>query len=238
LAALAILAGVLALADTGRIFFEGSTATSTFEHAAAPGTIPDWNKKSSARLVYPFSVIPGGVTSVAELREAIARDPVVAAHYARFDLGKARVIRLAGGESAYVSYRRGNQVYWTSRKVKLATGEMVITDGLHTARSRCGNQVSDIPDEPFSEEEPPAETLDTPGPPDTASIPVQYPFDAAPNQGNLTEPVDRGSSASCAGAKSPIWGRTTCEADYRITECPVGTSQLFSGIQEQVKWEN
>jgi hypothetical protein len=105
---------------------------------------------TSKRLVYPYSIIPGGVVSVAELRSVIAHDPIVAAHYAGFDLAKARVFRLQEARSVYVSYRRGDEVFWTSKKIRLALGETLITDGQHISRTRCGNQVSDAPRMPVS----------------------------------------------------------------------------------------
>jgi hypothetical protein len=43
------------------------------------------------RPVYPYSVVPGGVRDVAELKWAAKHDPVVAAHYAGFDYDHARV---------------------------------------------------------------------------------------------------------------------------------------------------
>jgi hypothetical protein len=94
--------------------------------------------------LYPYSVIPGGAEDVAELRSAVARDPVVAEHYAGFDLGHARLVRLDDDRQAYVSYRLGDHVFWTSRKLTLHKGETVFTDGNHTARTRCGNLVAEI----------------------------------------------------------------------------------------------
>lgn len=102
------------------------------------------------RAVYPYSIIPGGIVSAAELRSAMAHDPVVAAHYAAFDLTKARVFRLQAARSEYVSYRRGDEVFWTSKKIRLALGETLITDGQHISRTRCGNQISDAPRMPVS----------------------------------------------------------------------------------------
>jgi len=102
------------------------------------------------RPVYPYSIIPGGVVSAAELQSAMAHDPIVAAHYAAFDLAKARVFRLQEARSMYISYRRGDDVFWTSKKIRLAVGETLITDGQHISRTRCGNQVSDAPRMPVS----------------------------------------------------------------------------------------
>src|SRR5271167_4654421 len=65
--------------------------------------------KRSRKVVYPYSVIPGGIHSVEELRNAIARDPVVSAHYAAFRLANARIIRLDRNRKLHVSYRLGNK---------------------------------------------------------------------------------------------------------------------------------
>jgi hypothetical protein len=116
-----------------------------------------------SRPLYPYSIILGGVESAAELRKAVANDPVVAAHYRGFDLAKARVIRLAESRTVYVSYRKGDDVFWTSKVTRLAKGEAVITDGEHTARLRCGNQISEVPRVPVARvAEPRPETLETP----------------------------------------------------------------------------
>jgi hypothetical protein len=121
------------------------------------------NGAASGRPVYPYSIIPGGAVSAAELRTAMARDPVVAAHYVGFDLAKTRVFRVQQARAVYVSYRRRNDVFWTSKKLRLAVGETLITDGDHILRTRCGNQISDVPRTPVSlVAEPVPETLDTP----------------------------------------------------------------------------
>ena len=118
---------------------------------------------ASRRVVYPYSIIPGGAESTAELRSAMAYDPVVAAHYAGFDLAKARVFRVQQARAVYVSYRRGDDVFWTSKKLRLAVGETLITDGQHISRTRCGNQISELPHAPVSPlDEPVSETLDSP----------------------------------------------------------------------------
>ena len=115
-----------------------------------------------SRPLFPYSVIPGGVENEGELRRAIANDPVVAAHYHGFELAKARVIQLQLERAVYVSYRLDSQVYWTRRKLRLARGESLITDGVITARTRCGNQISEVPAGPTSPAEPTTETLEKP----------------------------------------------------------------------------
>ena len=77
---------------------------------------------STAQLVFPYSVIPGGAHNRRELLEAARREPVVAAHYAEFSVADARVIRLPHDKLAYVSYRLGNHIYWTKTKVNLRRG--------------------------------------------------------------------------------------------------------------------
>lgn len=111
------------------------------------------------RPVYPYSVIPGGVASGAELKTAILHDPVAAIHYADFDVARARIVRLDRDQFAYVSYRMGDRIFWTSKKVKLPKGETVVTDGEHEARTRCGNRVSDTPAQPVAPNEPTQQVL-------------------------------------------------------------------------------
>ena len=115
--------------------------------------------------VYPYSVIPGGAHSGRELIEAAQREPVVAAHYTEFAVGKVRVIRLAQDKQAYVSYRLGNKIYWSKKKVTLHKGETLLSDGEHLARTRCGNRLSEVPAEPTSPSEPRESVVNDPLPP-------------------------------------------------------------------------
>jgi hypothetical protein len=110
------------------------------------------------------------------LKKAIANDPIVAGHYRGFDLANARVEKLEKPKVAFVSYRMGNDVYWTRKPLVIRAGEKVLTDGVNIARTRCANQLSTMPG-PTSEFEPPAVTLDTPmlrpipAPPIALSVP-------------------------------------------------------------------
>ncbi len=119
-------------------------------------------RSRGTRKVYPYSVVPGGVRDTRALRKAVARDPVVAAHYSGFRLASARVVKLPTARSAYVSYRLGNKVYWTRKRLTLAKGEEVITDGEHLARTRCANRISETPDGKVSLEEPAEPDLERP----------------------------------------------------------------------------
>ena len=141
-------------------------AVSPFEFPPLAVTTDLRNRDAAGRRpVYPYSIIPGGVVSAAELRSAMAHDPVVAAHYAAFDLANARLVQVKETRSVYVSYRRGDDVFWTSKKLRLAVGETLITDGQHVSRTRCANQVSDEPRMPVSlAGDPEPQMLDIPVP--------------------------------------------------------------------------
>ena len=108
----------------------------------------------SSRPNYPFSVIGGGVFNAAELGAAIKRDDVVAAHYKDVSLEDVRVERVTEPRFAYVSYRKGDEIYWTKNKVRLHPGETILTDGDTQIRARCGNCISLEPMLPTSPDEP------------------------------------------------------------------------------------
>jgi hypothetical protein len=131
------------------------------------------------RPVYAYSVIPGGVASAKELQVALQQDPVVAKHYSDFQTKSARIVRLSRARHAYVSYRLGNRIYWTRKKVALQAGETLFTDGKHLARARCGNRISETPGAPTSPSEPGEEVLNHPVAPltlETADSPLPGPI--------------------------------------------------------------
>jgi len=142
--------------------------------ASVPQTEPQ------TRLIYPFSIIPGGVRNRWDLERNFDDDPVVAEHYRGFNFHRVRLILLAEDETAYVSYRIGQRVFWTSHKVALHRGEKLLTDGNITARTRCGNQVSVLPNPAVSPMEPSAAQLEQPLPPLLPATPL---FSAVPPNG-------------------------------------------------------
>jgi len=113
------------------------------------------------RRVYPYSIVPGGVLDRRELARAIVVDKVVAAHYAAFEASKATVKTVAAPRGVYVSYRKGDKVYWTAKKLQLAQGETVLSDGQNEIRTRCGNRISDVPRLPVEVKGPSEEELDS-----------------------------------------------------------------------------
>jgi hypothetical protein len=117
------------------------------------------------RPVYPYSVVAGGVEDAKELKWVAEHDPVVAAHYAGFDYERAQVVRLTLARTVFVSYRIGNRIYWTRRRITLHKGEKLITDGRMTARSRCANRVEEAPQQQAAAPvEPPVEKFEEPLP--------------------------------------------------------------------------
>ena len=123
-------------------------------------------KETASRRIYPYSIVAGGVQSPTEVMQAVADDPTVAAHYAGIDSSRLRVDHVSGTPRAYVSYRRGGQVYWTSHAIALHDGEAILTDGVTTLRARCGNMLSDTPQQPVALDEPDLgdfELIDDPG---------------------------------------------------------------------------
>jgi hypothetical protein len=96
----------------------------------------------AARDIYPFSIVPGGVYDSRELADSVIRDPVAREHYQ--DLLPERFWPTQTSEPmlAYVSYRKAGAVNWTNHPVLIPAGEVVLTDGTHLLRARCGNRIS------------------------------------------------------------------------------------------------
>jgi hypothetical protein len=131
--------------------------------------------KQAKRKVYPYSIVPGGAENVHEAKIDMS-DPAVKVNYAGFNLDQLREEKLKTDLVGYVSYRMGDRVYWTSKKLTLHAGEVVFTDGAHIARGRCLNCYSALPMSPVRPKEPTEKTLDLP-----TEMPVTaYEFPRAP----------------------------------------------------------
>ena len=130
------------------------------ELAAGPSSLDEIPDPPHARPVYPYSLVPGGVYDAKELETAFEHDPVLASHYRGFDFNRARLVRLASDKTVYVSYRIGGRIFWTTRLVHLHAGELLLTDGAMTVRTRCGNQISENPRVEVSPNEPKVATLE------------------------------------------------------------------------------
>jgi hypothetical protein len=135
---------------------------------------------------YRYSVIPGGAYTAEELKTALARDPIAASHYSDFHVDKAHVVTLENDKVCYVSYRMGDKLYWTKRPLTLRKGETLLTDGVHYARTRCGNRLSDIaPAQTAAITEPDHHVFEAPAPvqmawtPKMPEIDRDFPFQIA-----------------------------------------------------------
>lgn len=141
------------------------------------------------RPVFPYSVVPSGLRSLRDAADSIDSDPVVALHYRDLHIENLVLRRTAAPVDVFVSYRVQDAIYWTSGRVHLAKGELVLVDGKNVIRARCGNRIAfELPPEapkapplepplevfeyglppPFSPGEPPGE-----GPPEP--VPESWP---------------------------------------------------------------
>lgn len=117
--------------------------------------------KEEKRKVYPYSVVPGGAKTAAEAKSAMS-DPAIECHYAAFDLTKLKQETLTADLLGYMSYRVGDQIYWTTKLLRIRAGESIFTDGIHIARGRCLNRYSKTPMLPTRRQEPSEITFNTP----------------------------------------------------------------------------
>src|SRR5262245_4871361 len=157
LAAIAVVVAVVwGAAALRRSPVDTALAISTAQDDAALNTDLDQDALTQAgaqRPVYKYSVIPGGAYDDEELQRALA-DPVVAAHYANLDRAHVRTEIVPADRYVHVSYRKGDRILWTSKKVLLRAGERILTDGKTQIRSRCGNCISEAPLGPTETDEP------------------------------------------------------------------------------------
>ena len=169
---------------------------------------------------YRFSIVAGGVHSQDDVVRAVDRDEVVAEHYRDISLASVRTETLTQPRRAYVSYRIGDQVYWTKHKVALPAGEAILTDGVSEIRARCGNRISDEPQAPNADNEPEAVEFDALAP---AGSPVTAPAVAVLSPVLALPPpelsVPMGLSASLPGSSTGPAG----------TNQPFGTPFLIGG---------
>lgn len=122
-----------------------------------PARTPELTKRPEFR----HSVIRGGAYTPGEVEDAIHRDPIVAAHYSAMNPRALRVEVLPNDRIVYMSYRVGDDIFWTRKAVRLKQGETILTDGVNTIRARCGNCIADAPMTPTTDDEPGETEFDT-----------------------------------------------------------------------------
>jgi hypothetical protein len=191
----ALVCGVVSRRVTHSTFAHSPRLAKTVATAATP------------RKVYRYSVVPGGVYSDGELATARRVDPIVAAHYADFGT-RVSVTRLNRDMFVYVSYRKANRVFWSTKKHRVCEGETVITDGKNMARGRCGNRLSFTPFHPVLDlQEPHEKELDTQEPL-IASLPECPLFSPSFPGLKIPEQIPGGGSPDVAPLVAPSPART------------------------------
>jgi hypothetical protein len=100
---------------------------------------PDYR---GGRQVFPYSVVPGGLRNLRDAQDSIDSDPAVALHYRGLHIENLALRRTAAAMDVFVSYRVQNAIYWTSHKIHMAKGELVLVDGKNLIRARCGNRIA------------------------------------------------------------------------------------------------
>lgn len=114
------------------------------------------------RLVYPYSVVPGGVATAEDVQRAARADTLTGTHYSPLKLDRLRAEPQHNDLFVHVSYRKEGGIYWTRRKVRIPAGETILTDGAESVRARCGNRISQTPMQPTRADEPSEEVMDRP----------------------------------------------------------------------------
>ena len=185
------------------------------------------------RPVYRYSVIPGGVQDPAELQRVSAQDRIVAAHFAGFDYRRARVVRLQQAREVYLSYRVRDRVFWTRKKVRLAAGEKVISDGKITARTRCANRVSETKQAAVSPEEPPSDAFERPMEEDGGAMPFRFPstFDSALLSRPQMPGFDPGNLIPGSAGLAPLvgWGTGIAPPSIPVGSCETPAQEKLEG---------
>jgi hypothetical protein len=209
LLAIAILAAALRSSNNSAqgTQIESSTADTGLDDSHPADEIFDSSNVSSDRPDYLYSVIPRGAYTEAELRTAMQNDPVVAAHYRQLDQSKLRTEVVARDRYVHVSYRKGNEIFWTKNKVLLRKGETIVTDGSTQVRARCGNCISEQPLLPTAENEPDVVEFDrlvdaVPTPAPQVAL-VQPVAPSAANRG-LGAPEIAAPGSTAGGAPTPL----------------------------------
>jgi len=195
--------------------------------------------------VYPYSVVPGGIKDAAALRQIAARDRAVSQHYSQFDYSKARLVRVTEPREVYVSYRIRDTIFWTSKKIRLPAGEMLLTDGKITARAKCGNQVSETAKPEVSDQEPEEDILDQPvalvGP--SPSLPVRpgppgfnLPIGPPPSSGAFGFPLVSLGGAPIGGCRLKDRLLEHCHPHKKPVAPEPGTIVLIGSGLAMVMW--
>ena len=155
--------------------------------------------RTVVRPVYPYSVLPGGAYDVAELKRKLTTDAPAARHYQSFQIARVRSVGANFASPVYVSFRKGDQIYWTRNPVRITAGETLLTDGVLFARARCGNRISMTPEVPVAHVDPPPDIIDVPQY-------FEFPPVAPPETPGLTETTNPPATVASSPPGSPPGG--------------------------------
>jgi hypothetical protein len=190
------------------------------------------------RRIYPYSIVPGGVHGAAELGAIVKADKIVAQHYAGLRLDAVKVLTVTAPRAVYVSYRKGDQVYWTAKKLTLKAGETLLTDGTIELRARCGNMISDTPRLPVEAAGPGEDELDSSveARPEGAVTEVAYALGADGNApGSTYRLVNFGESGGIARAGGLLargaFAQLAPAAAAPVGAMPAGMWRLTGGTE-------
>lgn len=170
---------------------------------------------------YNLAVIKDGLTSIEDFKRHVQDDAILYSRFANFDWASARIIQLPAMR-VFVSFRRGNQIFWTKGLRTVESGAWAITDGHTTVLMRCGNEISFVPERPNQDLSPGLiETPETDAPP-AISLPSLPP--------DITTAKLPLASVESLLPPPPIVGATCCYIDRNrptaTPEPPVGITFL------------
>jgi len=190
-----LLAGslfVMVLAGCRSSAVRSTAAEGLADRKAVVAAIP---MHQSNRLVYPWSVVSGGVDSPLAILEAMQGDPVVEEHYAGLNPAAFTAEVVPAKRQGYVSYRIRDKIYWTRRMVSIQAGETMLTDGRTIIRGRCGNLISATPREPVAAQnvEPEEPAMDRPAPEVQLMYSPPVPERPVTETGSMTNPMRIGT---------------------------------------------
>ena len=175
---LLILIVFLALYDIGLLVLPAHAKQSTVKiDTALVETVPE--TASFSHPVLNYSLIPGGISTLAEFRAAIAANSILRARFADFNWDAAYITQTQNPMYVFVSFAKDGHLFWTKKPMLIPAGEAIITDGVHTILMRCGNEIAWTPQTPEQDIDtsllatPEVPSLDIPmlGPPIAESVP-------------------------------------------------------------------
>ena len=144
---LLILIVFLALYDIGLLVLPAHAKHSTVKiDTALVETVPE--TASFSHPVLNYSLIPGGISTLAEFRAAIAANSILRARFADFNWDAAYITRTQNPMYVFVSFVKDGHLFWTKKPMLIPAGEAIITDGVHTILMRCGNEIAWTPQTP------------------------------------------------------------------------------------------